>query len=273
MPLKFFATLISLAKTVFFSLWILYLFILYISPLPYNIYLIDELLRNLALKHYSAEPVLTLIYFSFGDNYYKKTNGVAMGTKMGPSYANHFVGFIVHQFFSQINGPKPGLYGRLINDCIGAIFSGYQRGANSNYNSCQSPSPKIYLGNFRHLFDFSRYQSFNWRQRPILQTYGLYRLTSSLVVFIFTSIIHQEFCSFSRFLRLRCLCSDGSDFSDNSEAMYQFFDKRGYPVSVVKVGHQRAQQIDRQSALQTAQKEDADRTRFTLTATRWNLSF
>ena len=161
MPLKFFATLISLAKTVFFSLWILYLFILYISPLPYNIYLIDELLRNLALKHYSAEPVLTLIYFSFGDNYYKKTNDVAMGTKMGPSYANHFVGFIVHQFFSQINGPKPGLYGRLINDCIGAIFSGYQRGANSNYNSCQSPSPKIYLGNFRQLFDFSRYQSFN----------------------------------------------------------------------------------------------------------------
>ena len=55
--------------------------------------------------------------------------------------------------------------------------------------------------------------------------------------------------------------------------MYQFFDKRGYPVSVVKVGHQRAQQIDRQSALRTAQKEDADRTRFTLTATRWNLSF
>ena len=122
MPLKFFATLISLAKTIFFSLWILYLFILYISPLPYNIYLIDELLRNLALKHYSAEPVLTLIYFSFGDNYYKKTN-VAMGTKMGPSYANLFVSFIVHQFFSQINGPKPGLYGRLINDCIGAIFS------------------------------------------------------------------------------------------------------------------------------------------------------
>ena len=76
MPLKFFATLISLAKTISFSLWILYLFILYISPLPYNIYLIDELLRNLALKHYSAEPVLTLIYFSFGDNYYKKTNGV-----------------------------------------------------------------------------------------------------------------------------------------------------------------------------------------------------
>ena len=32
-----------------------------------------------------AELVLTLNCFSFGDNYYKQINGVAMGTKMGPS--------------------------------------------------------------------------------------------------------------------------------------------------------------------------------------------
>ena len=51
-----------------------------------------------------AELVLTLNCFSFGGNYYKQTNGVAMGTKMGPSYANLFVGFIEHQFFSQYHG-------------------------------------------------------------------------------------------------------------------------------------------------------------------------
>ena len=37
--------------------------------------------------------------------------------------------------------------------------------------------------------------------------------------------------------------------------MYKFFDKRGYPVSVVEAGHHRAQQIDRHLALQTAEKE------------------
>ena len=47
--------------------------------------------------------------------------------------------------------------------------------------------------------------------------------------------------------------------------MCQFFDKRGYPVSVVQAGHHRAQQIDRQSALQTAEKENNDRIPFTLT--------
>ena len=38
--------------------------------------------------------------------------------------------------------------------------------------------------------------------------------------------------------------------------MCQFFDKRGYPVSVVQAGHHRAQQIDRQSAPQTTEKEN-----------------
>ena len=70
-----------------------------------------------------VELVLTLNCFSFGCKYYKRTNGIAMGTKMGPSYANLFVGFIEHQFFSQYHGPKPELYGCHIDDCIGATSS------------------------------------------------------------------------------------------------------------------------------------------------------
>ena len=46
-----------------------------------------------------------------------------MGTKMGPSYANLFVGYIEHNFFSQYNGPKPELYRRYIDDCVGATCS------------------------------------------------------------------------------------------------------------------------------------------------------
>ena len=40
----------------------------------------------------------------------------------------------------------------------------------------------------------------------------------------------------SQFFRLRRLCSDGSDFSEKSEAMCQFFDKRGDPAFVVQAG-------------------------------------
>ena len=41
--------------------------------------------------------------------------------------------------------------------------------------------------------------------------------------------------------------------------MCNFFDKHGYPASVVQAGHHRAQQIDRQAALQTSQNENNDR--------------
>ena len=55
---------------------------------------------------------------------------------------------------------------------------------------------------------------------------------------------------YSQFLRLRRLCSDDSDFSNKSQEMCQFFEKRGYTASVIQTAHHRAQQTDRQSALQ-----------------------
>ena len=70
-----------------------------------------------------AELVSTLNCFSFADSYYKQINGVAMGTKMGCSYANLFVGYIEHKFFNEYNGPKPELYRRYIDDCVGATSS------------------------------------------------------------------------------------------------------------------------------------------------------
>ena len=55
-----------------------------------------------------TELVLTLNCFSCSGNYYKQTNGVAMGTKMGPSYANPFshvlsdTNFFLKLFFLKI---------------------------------------------------------------------------------------------------------------------------------------------------------------------------
>lgn len=82
---------------------------------------------------------------------------------------------------------------------------------------------------------------------------------------------------YSQFFRLRRLCSDDSDFSNKSQEICQFFEKRGYPSSVIQAAHHRAQQIDRQSALQTSQKERKTEfhspSRFTLTITQLKPSF
>ena len=101
-----------------FSLWILHIFILLFPMInDFDHRTVEEPSSETLVR--SAEQVLILNWFSFGGNYYKQTNGVAMGTKMGPSYANLFVGFIEHHFFSQYHGPKPELYDRYIDDCVG----------------------------------------------------------------------------------------------------------------------------------------------------------
>ena len=66
-----------------------------------------------------AELVLTLNNFSFDGEHYQQIGGVAMCTKMGPNYANLFVGYVEKQIFEQCTGPIPDLFGRYIDDCLG----------------------------------------------------------------------------------------------------------------------------------------------------------
>ena len=73
-----------------------------------------------------------------------------------------------------------------------------------------------------------------------------------------------SFLILSLILRLRRLCREDSGvFLKIREC--DFFDKRGYPATVVQAGYYRAQQIDRQSALKAYQKEKKDRISYTLT--------
>ena len=58
-----------------------------------------------------AELVLILNNFSFDCEHYQQISGVAMGTKMGPNYANLFVGFVEKQIFEQYTDPIPDYLG------------------------------------------------------------------------------------------------------------------------------------------------------------------
>ena len=70
---------------------------------------------------------------------------------------------------------------------------------------------------------------------------------------------------FSQFLRLRRLCNDDTDFNSKCEEMCHFFQNSGYRASAVTTGKQGAQEIDRETALQTSQNKETDRIPFTLT--------
>ena len=123
------------------------------------------------------------------------------------------------------------------------------------------PNGEVLLA-LKHFFDLRTVKE------PSSETYTSYKLqTHNSQSYLLYSSSHPSHVKnsipYSQFLTLRRLCSKDSDFSLKSEEMCAFFDNRGYPASVVQEGHHRAQQIDRQSTLQTSQKEN--RIPFTLT--------
>ena len=61
-------------------------------------------------------------------------------------------------------------------------------------------------------------------------------------------------------------------FNNKFDEMFQFFKKRSYPDSAVTTGKQRAQEIDRETALQTSQNDETDRIPATLTYHAQNLT-
>ena len=115
--------------------------------------------------------------------------------------------------------------------------------------SILSPSSKIYLGNFRNFASFSRYQSLHQWQRS----------TNPQILTVICCIHHPTYpMSKIPFPILNFLDSDVCAvmtliFLTNLKKCAIFFEKRGYPASVIQAAHHRAQQIDRQSALQTSQ--------------------
>ena len=90
-----------------------------------------------------------------------------------------------------------------------------------------------------------------------------YKPTDSHICFFSHPSHAKTSIPFSQFLRLRRLCSDDSEFSNKSDEVRHFFKKRGYHDSLVNTAQQRAQQMDRQSALETSQKEENERIPFT----------
>jgi len=63
-----------------------------------------------------AELVLTLNAFEFNEEFYQQTSGVAMGTKMGPSYADLFMAFLEQDLFNRFDLYFPTIYKRFRDD-------------------------------------------------------------------------------------------------------------------------------------------------------------
>ena len=214
-----------------------------------------------------AELVLTLNCFSFDDKFYKQINGVAMGTKMGPNYANLFVGYVEERIFNQFDGPVPERFGRYIDDCFGAT-------------SCGRPELDRFI---QFVNTFHPALEFTWEistssvtfldinvsiQNDGLATSVHYKPTDSHSYLLHSSSHPphvKNSIPYSQFLRLRRLCSDDTDFSAKADEICHFFAERNYPNSVVTDALERVHNISRETALKPSESKSEDRIPLTIT--------
>jgi len=148
-----------------------------------------------------------------------------MGTKIGPSYANLFVSYITNQSFNQYNGSKPELYGRYIDDCIGATSSNRER-LNQFITAVNSFHPSLKYtceisDSSLAFLDIKVYIEGNGLCTSVHYKPMSYLLYSSSHPSHVTNSI-----SYSQFLRLRRLCNGDYDISLKSAEMCDFFNKR-----------------------------------------------
>ena len=225
-----------------------------------------------------TELVLTLNSFSFSEDHFQQCSGVAMGTKMGPSFACLFVGYIEELAFSQYKGETPALFRRFIDDILGV-------------STCSKDSLQTFI-NFLSTFHPSLSFTHNISDtslpfldisvtispepdHPTLTTSIFYKETDSHSYLLYTSS-HPQPCKdsipHSQFQRLRRICSEDQDFENQAQKMVDFFRARQYPEDLVHKGLESARSTTRTQALSPRTRStQADRPVATLTFHPHNL--
>eukprot|EP00794_Sanderia_malayensis_P002763 gene2763-3196_t len=215
-----------------------------------------------------AELVLNDNIFSFDDKYYLQESGVAMGSKLGPSYACLFVGHQEQLIFNTYNGPIPCLFERYMDDIIGA-----------------TSLPLEDIHNFIHYTNsFHPALEFTWKITEnslpfldILLTINNESIATSIYYketdahsFLDYNSSHHTKCKdsipYSQLLRLRRICSDDADFKEKALQMISYFQKNNYPANVTSAALNQVNKLSQNDALlHSGKKSSNNRIPFTLT--------
>ncbi|XP_072163921.1 uncharacterized protein [Diadema setosum] len=214
-----------------------------------------------------AELVLGLSTFQFNGNFYHQKKGVAMGTKMGPSYACLFIGFIEEQIIRSFQGPKPLLLKRYTDDYVGVASCSLEHlnelinHFNNSHNSLK----------FTHAISADSIAFLDIElslEGDRIKTSVHFKPTDAHCYLNYSSShppSYKRSIPFSQLTRLRCLCSDDEDFQQKSHEMAGFFERRGYPEQVVKKATRKVSSLSRQEALEPRRQRNSDRVPLVLT--------
>ena len=209
-----------------------------------------------------TELVLTLNTFEFNGQFFRQCSGVAMGTKMGPSYACLFMGHLEDQIMKAYNGPLPRFFGRYIDDCL-IITSMRERNLSKFIGFANSfhPTIKFTFETSPSEIDFLDIK-IKLTEDKCLSTSVFYKSTASHSYLDYGSshsLSTRNNIPFSQFLRLRKLCSDEADFRSQADCMADWFRARHYPEQIIMDALLKASLLQRDSTLVYASREPTKR--------------
>lgn len=213
-----------------------------------------------------TEMVLTLNCFSFNNEYYKQIGGVCMGTKMGPSYANLYMGYLEEKIFKKFTAKLPQLYLRYIDDifCAGNMQKKEIDKFIDFFNTFDDSIKVTAETGISVCFLDTK---LNTKNRSI-ETNIYYKPTDSHTYLRYDSA-HPRPCKngipYSQFLRLKKICSVEEEFAKQAKIMSSFFVKRGYPERIVKESLQKVNRCERNVLLENSSKSTTTRIPLVLT--------
>ena len=214
--------------------------------------------------------ILKFNFFKFGNNFFIQRSGTAMGTKMAPSYANLFMGYLEKDLLMNCLH-KPLVWYRYIDD----IFLIWTHGQEK-------------LDDFLKLVNENKYgmvfeagsDSISTISVPFLDVNVVLRdgrLITDLYVKPTDKFQYLDFKSCHPYhqkanlphglaLRIRRICSETSDFKHHCENLVSRLRSRGFKMGLIKDAIRKASSITREEALKpTEQTEKEDRVIFSLT--------
>lgn len=214
-----------------------------------------------------AELVLTTNTFSANGEYYQQVKGVAMGTKMGPSYANLFMGWLEQQMDRTYHNTLPDLYMRYIDDIFG-ITTMPRAQLDEWMNHLKSLHPAVQYTSTISETQVSFLDTTVKTAQGEITTTIHYKETDSHNFLRYNSFHPKktkDAIPYSQMLRLRRIISDNEEFTSRKDEMLGFFRQRDFPESVLQSAEKKILRTTQETALQPSTRDSLQRIPFVTT--------
>ena len=201
--------------------------------------------------------ILTLNNFTFNGTSYLQINGVSMGTKCAPTYANIFMASFEDKYIYPVINRKTLLYARYIDD-IFLIWTDSQQNLHLFFETLNSAHPTI-------KFDCN----YSTKNINFLDTNICITENDEIVTKIFKKptdqqplLHHKSYhpkstktsIAYSQALRIRKICSLDKDFEEGANHLTDKLDDRGYNKCDYMSSIEKARNTPRDSMLTTKEK-------------------